>query len=214
MDGQQHLELTANVLWQIWKDRNDKEFKGKDNDRLHTINKAMNEWMEFTEAICKGKNRSIEETSEGMRGDEGNGDGTEEVILEIGVKGQESSNILGIGVVATTTDNQRKEGWALVERSSSQKLQDDAMATRLALIKGWTKVKVLINNKRLVNMMQQGTVSDIKMAALVEDIRLLEHLFRMCSFGYNCSTNMDLCNSLSCHALSSYCDEERIFPFL
>ncbi|XP_071939215.1 uncharacterized protein [Coffea arabica] len=38
--GRQHIALTANILWQLWKDRNKMEFEGKERDGLKIVQKA------------------------------------------------------------------------------------------------------------------------------------------------------------------------------
>ncbi|CDP00431.1 unnamed protein product [Coffea canephora] len=61
-EGRQHIALTANLLWQLWKDRNQMEFEGKEREGLKIVQKASSEWMEYEEA-WKGKNeKSTSET--------------------------------------------------------------------------------------------------------------------------------------------------------
>ena len=43
----EHIGLTANILWQVWKERNKKEFENKNNCLpARTIDKALKEWPE------------------------------------------------------------------------------------------------------------------------------------------------------------------------
>ncbi|XP_071933882.1 uncharacterized protein [Coffea arabica] len=47
--GQEHIALTVNILWQIWKARNRKAFEEKEADPRKTVQKAIVEWDEYTE---------------------------------------------------------------------------------------------------------------------------------------------------------------------
>ena len=54
-----HIGLTAYILWQIWKSRNNKDFNNKDMDPATIVNKACNAWCEFENAAGKARNWSI-----------------------------------------------------------------------------------------------------------------------------------------------------------
>ena len=61
--GREHIALTINILWQVWKARNGVQFNRKKRCPGQIVNKAMQEWLEY-------KNASIEvgisqETGEG-----------------------------------------------------------------------------------------------------------------------------------------------------
>ncbi|XP_071918890.1 uncharacterized protein [Coffea arabica] len=45
--GNERISLTINLLWQIWKSRNDKQFNGHGRDPLVAANKAVMEWQEY-----------------------------------------------------------------------------------------------------------------------------------------------------------------------
>ena len=45
--GREHITLTANLLWQIWKARNDKQFNKMSNEPIMVVNKALMEWNEY-----------------------------------------------------------------------------------------------------------------------------------------------------------------------
>ena len=60
--GMDHIGLTINILWQLWKARNDRVFKVVDRYPLKTVQKAHKEWMEYNEAKEKEKDMSIPKT--------------------------------------------------------------------------------------------------------------------------------------------------------
>ena len=45
--GQDQVNLTINILWQIWKARNNREFNHKEKEPFKIIEKALKEWTEF-----------------------------------------------------------------------------------------------------------------------------------------------------------------------
>lgn len=53
--GQDHITLTANILWQIWKSRNQKVFNNVEADARQVLQKAHLEWIEFSKAQEKGR---------------------------------------------------------------------------------------------------------------------------------------------------------------
>ena len=47
IQGKAHIGLTAYILWQIWKNRNNKVFNNKDMDPTTIVNKTYNAWCEM-----------------------------------------------------------------------------------------------------------------------------------------------------------------------
>lgn len=60
--GQQHIELTAYILWQIWKSGNSGMFEHKGKDGKEVIQRVTMEWNEFELASKEGKEVSKMET--------------------------------------------------------------------------------------------------------------------------------------------------------
>nr|XP_027077070.1 uncharacterized protein LOC113700836 [Coffea arabica] len=49
-NGRERIVLTINLLWQIWKSRNERQFNDKGRDPWLTANKAVMEWREYQDA--------------------------------------------------------------------------------------------------------------------------------------------------------------------
>ena len=62
-DGKDHLDLTINTLWQIWKDRNRVTHGQQAREELSCVQKAQQEWLEFKEAEEVNDRKCIAETT-------------------------------------------------------------------------------------------------------------------------------------------------------
>ena len=51
----EHIALTVNILWQLWKARNGRTFNETPRHPMKIIQKAHGEWLEFTEVREKDK---------------------------------------------------------------------------------------------------------------------------------------------------------------
>ena len=47
LEGRNHIVLTVNILWQLWKSRNQVQFNGVRNCPERTANKVVHEWAEY-----------------------------------------------------------------------------------------------------------------------------------------------------------------------
>ena len=57
-EGRQHIVLTANILWQLWKYKNEREFEGKERDGMKLYRKpAQNGWS--IRKLVKGRIRKV-----------------------------------------------------------------------------------------------------------------------------------------------------------
>lgn len=58
---QARQELTAYILWHIWKDRNAWLFNAEKNSGLEVVQRAWYEWLEFREIQARGQKRQRKE---------------------------------------------------------------------------------------------------------------------------------------------------------
>ena len=117
-DGMQHICLTVDILWHIWKSRNEVEFEGKHRHPMEVVRKAANDFEEYhncqqvQQCMCISETETANE-QEQMRE-------PEQDILSIHIHvGQDTKGLnMGIGITVTNAMNQLGAGWMLRERST------------------------------------------------------------------------------------------------
>ncbi|CDP09717.1 unnamed protein product [Coffea canephora] len=214
IEGREHVELTVNILWQIWKRRNEWKFNAKRRHPWESIKKALQEWQEQASAWREEKSTPVEaeRDRETAETDEG---GRDEMQIRLSTHVQEQTNRVGTGIIATNFNHQLVSAWALTDRYAGSHLQTSAEAVKMAIIKArqlqWQKITVHLLSPQLLKMITNGLAKDIKMATLTDDINSLRALFQKCSFCLD--RNLDSrCEWISDYALGISQDEEWINP--
>ncbi|XP_027088581.1 uncharacterized protein [Coffea arabica] len=151
-EGREHIELTTNILWQIWKRRNEWKFNAKRRHPWKTVNKAQQEWQEQASAWSK----------ETMIPEDAERDGEEVEPVEV---------VSAWALIDRKTVNQ------LQTIAEAMK-----MAIIKARHQQWQKITVHIPSPQLLKVITTGVAKDIKMSTLADDINNLRALFQKCSF--------------------------------
>ncbi|XP_027177933.1 uncharacterized protein LOC113777087 [Coffea eugenioides] len=180
IDGREHIELTMNILWQLWKRRNEWKFNAKQRHPWQTVQNAQQEWQE--QATDQSKQKM---TLEDAERDEVEVDpeeaGRNESQIRISTKVQEQSNRVGMGFIASNFNNQLVAAWALIDKKIGNQMQSTAEAVKMAIIKArqqqWKEIIVHIPNSQLLKMITERMDKDIKMATVIDDINDLRSLF-------------------------------------
>ncbi|XP_027109391.2 uncharacterized protein [Coffea arabica] len=214
-DGMQHICLTVDILWHIWKSRNEAEFESKDRHPMEVVRNAVNDWEEYHQCLQVQQRMSISETE--IANDPGELDRN---ILSIHVNvGQHmEGHNMGIGITATNGNNQIGAAWILRERSTGSVVLDNLVAIQLALCKlkehGWQHIQVQTSCNQTLKVINCQAPTNICIAGHLECINDLSLMFRTCSFvsqPSNGSTNT-LSYKLSKQAMHIYFDEEFFDP--
>ncbi|XP_027178118.1 uncharacterized protein LOC113777281 [Coffea eugenioides] len=211
--GLEHICLTANILWQLWKARNERVFKEKNKLPLQVIQKAMQEWMEHREAMEGIRKESITETFDAVDESEHNTVEGEGIDVQVAITVKKERQVVGIGVMANDSNGQEKAIWAMRERSAGQWLLDYAEALKLAMAKArakqWSHIRVGITDQQLLRQLRSGKAKDIRLFAQVEEIDRLSSMFVQCSFYLVPDEQHDRLRQISSYATSIPLDEER-----
>ena len=218
--GEDQVNLTINILWQIWKARNEREFEHKEKEPHKVIQKAVKEWMEF-DVANKGKetrkNTQGTEILERVEQDQSQRENQARLMIKVHTHQDRRQHMVGIEITATDSAGSLQAIWALRERMSGDTKQDQAGAVRLALLnaisQGWTSIKVELEDRELVECIKHTRTSNQQMATLVEDIQYISNLFQKCSFSFVESGFVGSIK-LSMHALNILVDEEWVNPNL
>ncbi|XP_027122249.1 uncharacterized protein [Coffea arabica] len=179
---EEQINLTVNILWQIWKGRNEREFNQKDKEPHKIIEKASMEWMEFEEAN-KGRKerRSIQEIGVQQRTELNHVVGDMRILLKIHTQMDKDHHTVGIGIMATEHSGLLHVAWALRERMTGDPLQDQAEAVKLALMnaakQGWSNIEVKLDSSKLKEFIVDSRHSSWRTATIREDIQSISSLF-------------------------------------
>ena len=138
-EGNFHQALTINILWQLWKVKNEKIFNNKYRHPFEIVQKAHLEWLEYTEAQSRDKRVSIQETTSRNEEELYSNDENNLMNIVVEVSQQEEEKPLGIGIVATQGNNTYAV-WAIRERSTGESMLEYAAAIKLTLCKAREKL--------------------------------------------------------------------------
>ncbi|XP_071933891.1 uncharacterized protein [Coffea arabica] len=212
IEGREHIELTTNILWQIWKRRNEWKFNAKREHPWKTVNKAQQEWQE---QVSAWSNEIMTPEDAGREGGEVEPVEvrSDEVQIKISTSVQEQTKCVGIGILAINHSHQVMSAWGLIDRKAVNQLQTIAEAVKMAIIKArhqqWQKITVHVPSPQLLKVIMSGVAKDIKMSTLADDINNLRALFQKCSFCLDGRLDKR-CDLISDYALGILQDEEWI----
>ena len=162
-EGQDHIALTMDILWQIWKARNETEFEDKDRHPLEAIQKAIKDWEEYHQSqqtvnqVSISRNRNSSRT----RAEEGN---MLNICVDVG-QHKEGQN-MGIGITPKNNFNQLFATWKLKDRSTGTIVLHYLQAMKLALCKtkeqDWQLTKIQILDTQALNLIRkQGSSNKV-----------------------------------------------------
>ena len=203
--GQERIELTVNVLWQIWKSRNRRQFEDKRMDPMTVVNKATREWREFQEVqdVDGGTGNHRTSGKEGLGGWKEPEGGWVKINSDAAV--QQKTERAGWGMIARDCLGNALGAWAVPNTSCSSAKQEEALALRSAMLmakqQGWRRVVFESDCKQLIDSINKGD-GDTVIATILLDIVSLKSNFYDSCFSFTRRMNNSVSHSLAKLTLS------------
>ncbi|XP_071906135.1 uncharacterized protein [Coffea arabica] len=196
--GQERIAVIVNLLWQIWKSRNVRQFKAKARDLMGVVQKAIGEWRDYQEVqvekgdpirargVGKEKLSAWQEPSEAW------------VKINSDAAVQQNKEKAGWGLVARTWRKEVVGDWAVLGTNYSTPKMDEALALRAAMMmakqQGWRRVEFESDCKHVIDTVNSGE-DDVDIATVLSDIKRLKLNFYECCFSFT----RRISNSVSHH---------------
>ncbi|XP_071928203.1 uncharacterized protein [Coffea arabica] len=191
-NGRERIVLTVNLLWQIWKSRNKRQFTDKGRDLMVAANKAVMEWREYQEAQeaemeIGGYSKSVEEASNGWKRPKKSW-----VRINSDAALYQKMDKVGWGMVARDWQWKVLGAWAVPNSSYSNPKLEEAMVLRAAMLvakqQGWRSVESETDCLQVVNGINREE-DDVIRSVVVFDIRKLKSNFDECCFTFTRRVN-------------------------
>ncbi|XP_027148760.1 uncharacterized protein LOC113749274 [Coffea eugenioides] len=186
--GKEHICLTVNLLWQIWKSRNRVQFNSEEGCPGKVVMKAVQEWNEYEAAQRMDREDEVEKRNQQKASTEWLPPTMGVVKLNVDAALSTANGRVGWGVVARQTDGGILGAWAGSGDRHTEAMVEEATAIRTALIKartmGWRRIEVQSDCKGVVDGIRTGCRKEPKVGAIIEDVLKLGSQFDTCSFSF------------------------------
>nr|XP_027124169.1 uncharacterized protein LOC113740852 [Coffea arabica] len=198
--GQDRVNLTINIFWQIWKARNKRIFDSAKQEPHKTVQKAQEEWLEFEQA------REIEQesrTGQNNRGHQARREQLREDVVSLYTDAAISAKRIrtGQGIIARNWKGTIMRAKGIVNQWKGTASKEEALAVRNALLMakqaGWTKIIVHTDCKSVVEQINRCSEYDYSIATIQEDVQDLRIGFDKCSFVFIPRTENEISHALA-----------------
>ncbi|XP_027118308.1 uncharacterized protein [Coffea arabica] len=202
--GTEHISLTANIMWNIWKARNKVAFEQKRKEAKEIGLKAQQEWQEYEDV------RKQEEGYKKTAGGKGKFKPGKEPVLDgvIRINTDAALNArmirTGKGIVARHWTGEIIRARGVVEQKKGDALMEETLAIRLALQmareEGWGKIAIFSDCKTATNYINDNNVQDGILATILEDIADMVQVFDYCTISWKPRSLNTASHRLACFA--------------
>ncbi|XP_027099102.2 uncharacterized protein [Coffea arabica] len=183
--GTEHIVLTVNILWQIWKAWNKMVFEQQRSGANDIVQRAQQEWLEYED---------VRQQEEAIKQNEGAGSQMEQVIvpraegvIRISTDAALNARMIrtGKGIVAQHWTGEIIRAKGVVEWKKGEALMEETLTIRLALQMAqetsWRKIAILSDCKTATDHIRCNNVQDGTLANILEDIAYLIQVFDYCT---------------------------------
>ena len=209
-EGRNHIELTINTLWQIWKSRNLIQFN---NDRKcpgFVVGKAVQEWQEYAEVVNEGDGPKKDGKGEAYGEGKWSPPPQHFICLNTDAALRQKDGKIGWGVVARCSSGKMIGAWAGSEQRFGDPAVEEARAIRkamtIAMKNGWKDIVIQSDCKIVIEKSKLGRLEDPRACAVLFDILQLRKEFRNCSFSFIRRDGNVVSHSLARFALNLVAD--------
>lgn len=125
--------MTANLLWNIWKHRNEANFNSNFQPSIRLAAKSVEEWLEFQNANNAADQLRVANVERQTDRNDGHVCNSQVTNIFRDVAFDKRTNKTGIGVVVWTEERKLKATWAIPMEQTSDAAVAEALAIRAAL---------------------------------------------------------------------------------
>ncbi|XP_027174532.1 uncharacterized protein LOC113774164 [Coffea eugenioides] len=168
--GQDRVNLTINILWQIWKARNKKVFEDANQEPFKILRKAQAEWLEFEQ--------EREPEQEG-------------IIIQTSSELNSKREMPRERVIRLYTD---AAGKGIASKEEALAIRNALLMAKQA---GWAKIIVYSDCKSVVKQTNKCSENDSNIATILEDVQDLRTGFDRCSFVFVPRTENEISHVLA-----------------
>lgn len=140
-EGDKHIQLTAYILWHIWKNRNQVVFQADKTEAVYLVHRAVNEWMKFEECNSEGNGAIKSETMETIQERENGLEDQTEMNISTSFCIDKINRRIGCCIIAMSHEKQLQFVWAASKKRNADQLIDEANAVKLAMLLAAEKKK-------------------------------------------------------------------------
>ncbi|XP_027086499.1 uncharacterized protein [Coffea arabica] len=162
VQGLDRIQLTVNILWQVWKARNKMTFQTERVDAKLIVDKAQREWLEYE---AENETTGQSDTTSGENGQsQQKWEPPKEGVIRINIDAALSAKMVrtGFGIIARNWRGEIVKAKGITARRRGEATTEEALAIRCALemarSTGWTTIEVQSDCKYVVNLINSGNV--------------------------------------------------------
>nr|XP_027120381.1 uncharacterized protein LOC113737334 [Coffea arabica] len=187
-EGVGRIQLTANILWQIWKARNKVTFQQEITDAKNIVDKAQQEWIEYEAAMESdtGPNSESEKATPIQQRWEPPKEGTIRINTDAAISAKMVRS--GLGIIARNWRGEVVRAKGITARRKGIAATEEALAIRGALemaqIAGWTTIEVQSDCKHVVSLINMDNGQDCSLQTILDDIDVQKGNFESCTFTF------------------------------
>ncbi|KAL3518801.1 hypothetical protein ACH5RR_021390 [Cinchona calisaya] len=173
--------VTANILWNLWKDRNREVFDKQSISFDRTLGTVLDEWWELRITNQEMHSRKSAYSDTSFQGTDSFPVHEASIAINCARAIHMAKRRADFGMMGMDSNGNILKVWADSKECGTDLSLIEAEAIRFSLIKarleGWDRINILSSNIRLVQKITKRYADDAKLSIVLEDIFYLMNLF-------------------------------------